>query len=50
MKYLINIFTKQKYEMNFIDEFILTTVFFGLTFLVYLIYIIIKDRKRQKRK
>ena len=50
MEYLINIFTKPRYEISFIDEFILTTVFLGLIFLVYIIYIIIKDRKIRKKK
>lgn len=50
MEYLINIFTKPKYEMNFIDNFVLTIVFIGVIFLIYLVYTIIEDVKKQKRK
>lgn len=50
MEYLINIFTKPKYEMTFIDNFALTAVFLIVIFLVYIIYTIIKDRKIRKKK
>lgn len=50
MEYLINIFTKPKYEINFIDDFVLTAIFLGIAFLIYIIHEIIKERKIRKRK
>lgn len=42
-----NIYNK---NINFIDDFVLTAIFLGIAFLIYIIHEIIKERKIRKRK